>query len=67
VLSESRTALFSVTNRNKNVFMLVEIFKVLQGETELSVDPYAKIKVCSKSTIPQTANPLSFHVRNPRP
>ena len=39
------TALFSVTRRTGHVYLFFEIVKVLQGDPEVSVDPYAKIAV----------------------
>lgn len=38
------TALFSVTRRHAEIYLFLIVDKVLQGDAENSVDPYAKIK-----------------------
>jgi hypothetical protein len=40
-------ALFSVTRRNANVFLVLQVFKTLQGDVEVCRDAYAKISVSS--------------------
>lgn len=41
-------ALFSVTRRTGHVYLVLEITKVLQGDPEMSVDPYNKIATIFK-------------------
>ena len=40
-----KKVLFSVTRRTANVFLVLQVHKVLQGDVDLSVEPYTKISV----------------------
>lgn len=37
--------MFSVSARTAHVYLVFEAFKVLQGDPEISIDPYSKISV----------------------
>ena len=44
-------ALFSVTRRTGNVFLVLKVYKVLQGDVDDCVDSYCKISVSFKKKL----------------